>query len=260
MKIKKGHRSEPLSFNRQLIIASISATKKKNAIHSFTEIDITEPRRILKEHFEKTNEKLSFTAYIVTCLAQVIKDHPNLNSFIKGRKQIFLDNITISVLVEKDIKGEKTPEPIGIQQAQLKSFREISDEIKTAKELQSDKLGSLSNLTWIRFIPNMLLNLFVRLADKNIKMAKRYGKIAVTAVGMYSKEGIWFIPHGSSTVLITVGSISNKVVEVEGKYVSHEHLCLTASFDHNIVDGAPATRFLTQFIDTIKSGKLIEFQ
>jgi len=37
-------------------------------------------------------------------------------------------------------------------------------------------------------------------------MAKTYGKVAVTAVGMFSKEAVWFIPHGSATILLTVGS------------------------------------------------------
>lgn len=87
-------------------------------------------------------------------------------------------------------------------------------------------------------------------------MAKIYGKVAVTAVGMFSKEAVWFIPHGSTTVLITVGSISQKVIETDGHFVSREHLCLTTSFDHNIVDGAPASRFMNQFVETIKSGNL----
>ncbi|MBU1100238.1 MAG: 2-oxo acid dehydrogenase subunit E2 [Bacteroidetes bacterium] len=258
MKTTKGHKSTPLSLNRKMVIASASVTKEKNAIHSFTEIDITEPRRRLKEHFERTGEKLSFTAYIVACMARVVKDHPRVNSFIKGRKLILLDDITISVLVERDIKGEQVPEPIAIKGAGSKTYREISNEIREAKKLQSDKLGTLSGFTWIRFIPNFLLKSFIRIADRNISMAKRYGKLGVTAVGMFSKEGVWFIPHGTATVLLTVGSITNKVIEVEGEFVSREHLCLTASFDHNIVDGAPAARFLSQLIDTIKSGELLE--
>jgi pyruvate/2-oxoglutarate dehydrogenase complex dihydrolipoamide acyltransferase (E2) component len=122
---------------------------------------------------------------------------------------------------------------------------------------QSDSLGSLSGQTWISLIPGFLLRRFIRIADKNIYMAKKYGKIAVTAVGMYSKDPVWFIPHGTATVLVTVGSINKKVVEIANQFVCHEHLCLTVSFDHNIVDGAPASRFMNQFIETIKSGKLL---
>jgi pyruvate/2-oxoglutarate dehydrogenase complex dihydrolipoamide acyltransferase (E2) component len=62
---------------------------------------------------------------------------------------------------------------------------------------------------------------------------------------------------GSATVLITVGSISQKVIEFEGNFVSREHLCLTVSFDHNIVDGAPASRFMNDLVETIKSGNLL---
>ena len=257
MKNNNGCKFIPLSINRQILIAAASVTRGKNAIHGFTEVDITIPRRFIKEHYEKTGEKLSLTAYIVTCLAQVLKEFPQMNSFIKGRKIVILDDVTISVLVEREIKGENVPEPIGIKEAQTKTFGQIQKEIREAKKIKSDRLGSVEDQAWIRFIPNFLLKIFVRLADKNISMAKRYGKIAVTAVGMFSKEPVWFLPHGSGTVLITVGSISNKVVEIDGEFVPREHLCLTASFDHNIIDGAPAARFMNRFIEEIKSGNLL---
>jgi hypothetical protein len=150
------------------------------------------------------------------------------------------------------------PEPIGIKQAQDKTYLQIHKEIREAKKQQTDKLGSLSGQTWFSLIPSFLLRLFIRIADKNIYMTKKYGKIAVTAVGMYSKEPIWFIPHGTATVLITVGSIEKKVVELDNQFVSREHLCLTVSFDHDIVDGAPASRFMNQLMETIKSGQLIK--
>jgi len=253
----KGYHSIPLSFNRRAVIASASVSKEKNTIHSITEVDITEPRRRIKEHFEKTGEKLSLTAYIVTCLAQVLKDHPLLNSFIKGKRLYILDDVTVNVLIERHIEGEKVPEPIGISKAQEKTLRQIQIEIREAKKQQSDKLGSLSGKTWVRLIPVFFLKTFIRIADKNISMAKRYGKVCVTAVGMFSKEAVWFIPHGTATVLITVGSISQKVVELNGQFETREHLCLTVSFDHDIVDGAPASRFMNQFVETVKSGKLI---
>ena len=253
----KGFKSIPLSFNRRAVVASASVTREKNTIHSLTEVDISEPRRQIKDHFERTGEKFSLTAYIVTCLAQVLKDHPQLNSFIKGRKLVLLDDVTISVLIERELAGEKVPEPIGIRQAQQKTFTQIQNEIRDAQKQQSDQLGSLSGLSWIRLIPGFLFKTFVRMADKNITMAKRYGKVAVTAVGMFSQEAVWFIPHGSATVLLTIGSISEKVVVSEGQFIPREHLCLTASFDHNIVDGAPAARFMNQLTETIKSGELL---
>ena len=89
-------------------------------------------------------------------------------------------------------------------------------------------------------------------------MAKRYGKVAVTAVGMFTNEPIWFIPHGTATVMLIVGSIVKKQVYEHGKNIERELLCLTGSFDHNIIDGAPAARFMNQLIETIKSGHVIK--
>ncbi|TNE55532.1 MAG: hypothetical protein EP344_13255, partial [Bacteroidetes bacterium] len=98
-----------MSFNQLAVRASASVTSGKSAIHCFTDIDITIPRSRIKKHFEKTGEKLSFTAYTVACLSNVIKDHPQCNSFIKGRKLIMLDDITINVLIERGIAGEQVP-------------------------------------------------------------------------------------------------------------------------------------------------------
>jgi len=254
----KSYKKIPLSFGRRMVAASASVTKDKNAIHCISEVDITKPRYLIKKYFEKTGEKLSLTAYIVASLSNIIKDYPQFNSFIKGKKLIFLDDITISVLIEREIDGEKVPEPIGIQKAQHKTYLQIHKEIREAKNQQTNKLGSLSGKTWITLIPDFILKFIIRIADQNIHMAKKYGKIAVTAVGMYSKEPIWFIPHGSATVLLTIGSIDKKVIELDNQFVSREHLCLTVSFNHDIVDGAPAARFINDLINEIKSGENIE--
>lgn len=256
MKSDKGYSSTKLSFTRRAVIASVSVNEK-NMIHSFTEIDITEPRRLIKEYFERTGVKLSFTAYIVSCFARVLKDHPQFNSFIKGRNLILLDDITVSVTIEREINGERVPEIIGIKRAHQKSYMDIHNEIRAAKMQQSDKLGSLSGKAWINYIPSFLLKTFVRIANTNLHMAKLYGKVAVTAVGMFSREPVWFVPHGTATAMLTVGSISNKVIEIDNQFVSREHLCLTASFNHFIIDGAPAARFMNQLIETIKCGEVL---
>lgn len=248
----------PLSFNRKAVRASASVTKDRNAIHSFTEVDITKPRKLIKEHLAKTGEKLSLTAYIVSCLARAVMDFPQFNSFIKGNKLIILDDITISVLIERELSGESVPEPVGIKQAQQKTYYQIHKEIREAQRQSGAQLGSLSNQTWIGLVPGFLLRTMIKLADKNIKMAAKYGKIAVTAVGMYSRDPLWFIPHGTATVLLTIGSIGNKVVEYEGQLLAREHLCLTVSFDHDIVDGAPAARFMSRLTEIIKNGELLK--
>lgn len=257
---KVGYKSIPLSFNRKAVIASATITREKNTFHCLTEADISIPRKLIYDHFQKTGIRLSLTAYIVTCLAHTIIKHPLLNSFIKGNKQIILEDVTVSVLVERELKGEKVPEPVAIKSAQSKTYIQINNEIREAQNLQGEQLGNLSKTTWIRFIPRFLLRSFIKVADKNLNMGKRYGKVAVTAIGMFNKTSTWFIPHGTATVLITVGGIDTKLVKEGDKLVEKEHLCLTVSFDHDIVDGAPASRFMNDFTETVKSGKLINLE
>ena len=252
--VNRGYTSERLSFNRKIVAASAAVTARKSTIHSLCEADVTVPRQMMREHRERTGEKLSFTAYIVYCLAQVLKEHPHLNAFRRGNRLITLDDVTVSVLVEREISGERVPEPLAIEAAQSLTFREINDQIRSARSRSESSLGGFSGMTWIRHIPGFLLKAFVRLADRNIMLAKRYGKVAVTAVGMFSREPVWFIPHGSGTVLITVGSIEKRMVFNGESHEEREFLCLTGSFDHDIVDGAPAARFMNQFLGTLKSG------
>jgi pyruvate/2-oxoglutarate dehydrogenase complex dihydrolipoamide acyltransferase (E2) component len=74
---------------------------------------------------------------------------------------------------------------------------------------------------------------------------------------MFSKTATWFIPHGTATVLLTVGSISKKPVWKDDQAEARDMLHITFSFDHEIVDGAPAARFIKQFSEMVEQGELL---
>lgn len=112
-------------------------------------------------------------------------------------------------------------------------------------------------MTWVRFIPDFLLRAFIKIAAKNVSMASRYGVIGVTAVGMYGQGALWFVPLSGATVTVTVGSIVERPCIQDGQLGNREHLCLTVTFNHDIVDGAPAARFLKCFSGILASGTLL---
>ncbi len=91
-------------------------------------------------------------------------------------------------------------------------------------------------------------------------MMERYGTVSVTAVGMFGNKALWFVPLGGATVLVTVGSIVERLMLKDGRPEMREHLCLTVSFNHDIVDGAPAARFVKRLSERISSGEaLVEY-
>ncbi len=257
---KPGYQAIPLSTNRQMMRATLDIARQQNNIQTLIEVDISKPREMIRKYKEQTGERLSLTAYVVACLGRAIAQHPKLNSFRKGQKLIVLDDVTIGVMVERELSGEQMPENLGIRCAQNKTVKEIHNEIRSA-QLQTDNgLGGLEGMTWIRFIPGFLMRSFIRLASRNVLMMKRYGAVGVTAIGMfYSKnEALWAIPLvGGATVAVAIGGIVERPCMIDGQLESREHLCLTATFNHEIVDGAPAARFLKTFSELLKSGDLL---
>ncbi|HEY3316851.1 MAG TPA: 2-oxo acid dehydrogenase subunit E2 [Coriobacteriia bacterium] len=254
MSERRGYRVEPFSGGRQMVAASSAVGRQKDTIHLVTEVDINEPRRFMAEHRERTGERLSLTGHVVSCLAQTVGEFPTFNSFRKGSRIVVLDDVTISVLFERETDGESVPEPVGIQAANRKTYRQIHDELRAVQRRSGQLIGTATGTAWIRFIPGFLLRAFIRLASRNIAMQKRFGVIGVTAVGMFAAAPTWLVPLTSATVTVAVGSIAKRLALVDGTLEEREYLCLTVSFDHDIVDGAPAARFTSRFAELLSSG------
>jgi pyruvate/2-oxoglutarate dehydrogenase complex dihydrolipoamide acyltransferase (E2) component len=85
---------------------------------------------------------------------------------------------------------------------------------------------------------------------------KRYsGTCLVTSVGMFGQGSGWgfgFLPM--HTLGLTVGGIAPKPGVIEGRIEIREYLSLTITFDHDVVDGAPAARFAQRLKELLESG------
>ena len=108
-------------------------------------------------------------------LSRAVAENPQLNSLRRGGNLILLDDVTISVVVEREPSGERVPEPFGISAAQSETCRQVHDEIRGAQEHPSDELGGLSGAGWIRLIPAALLRTFIKAASRSVGMATARG-------------------------------------------------------------------------------------
>jgi pyruvate/2-oxoglutarate dehydrogenase complex dihydrolipoamide acyltransferase (E2) component len=78
---------------------------------------------------------------------------------------------------------------------------------------------------------------------------------------MFGKGGGWgigFLP--THNLGITVGGISQKPGVKDGEILVRDYLNLTLSFDHDIIDGAPAARFANKITEIIESGSALYFK
>lgn len=244
----------PLSFLRKAVISSATVSKNKNTIHFMTKADVT---KVLKgmENLKNIGRHISMTTYLTKAFASTVEKYKWMNSFITHGKQIFLNDIVISILMEREIDGVSVPEPMVIHDVDKKSAWEIADEIKIAKDKSNNgkSLGDLSDAWYFKLIPGWLLKSFFKIADQNITMGIKYGKLAITSVGMFSKKPIWVIPHGSATILLSVGTMIHENINQETKI-----LHLTVSFDHDVIDGAPAARFIEDLCTEIEGAKCLQ--
>jgi pyruvate/2-oxoglutarate dehydrogenase complex dihydrolipoamide acyltransferase (E2) component len=102
--------------------------------------------------------------------------------------------------------------------------------------------------------------LFFRVVKKNPHWFKDLqGTVVLTSVGMFGRGGGWgigFLP--THTLGITVGGISRKPGVHDDRVELREYLHLTLSFDHDVVDGAPAARFARRFTELIEMASVLE--
>jgi len=246
---------EVVSFpkSRQPIVDYLAIAHSKHIVHALIDVDVTSPRRFIQEHKAKTGESLSFTAFIISCLAQAIDENKHLHAYRVGRNRLIVfDEVDISTPIEREVNGQRIGTPYLIRSANKKSFPQIHREIRTA---QVEEAGAYKRMDWYGRLPNFIGRLFWRILGQNPHLRKRYsGTVGVTAVGMFGTGAGWGIPTTDYTLLVTLGGIAEKPGVVEGQIVIREYLSLTVSVDHDIIDGAPAARFVQRLKELVENG------
>jgi len=110
MKSEQGYRVLPFTANRRMAAASAAVCRERDTIHTITEVDITEPRRLIHEHRERTGERLSLTAYVVACLARTVTEFPEFNAIrIGGRLRLCSTTLRLEPSLSADWVAQPSP-------------------------------------------------------------------------------------------------------------------------------------------------------
>lgn len=242
---------------RRATIDLLHAARRKNMIHSFIEVDITGARKSLKALKRESGTFISFTAWIIWCVARSVESNKHIHAYRDRRNRIILfDDVDVSTTVERKVDKRNEVVAMIIRSANKKTIAEISAEIKEEKNREVKSSEVYRSINLYLAIPVFMRRMVFRILDRSpFQMKKRAGTVMVTSGNMVGRGAGWGLPIASHTLNITIGSIVDRMVDINGKHESREHLCLTVSFDHDIVDGAPAARFVRQLKKTIESGK-----
>lgn len=253
------YQTKPFSKYRKNIELIVSEGWRKHSLHYLVEADVTASMEIIKKH-KKEGKDVSFTAWIIKCLAEALVEHKELNAYRQGRNKIVIfDDVDVAIPVEKTVNGEHIPMAYIIRRTNEKSIREITEEIRNAQKREGEE-QVLMNLSFIErvvikspyFIKKLILFL---LRKRGVTKKKHMGTVGVTSIGMFSKFSGWLIPLGGTTsILVAINGITKRPGIFENKIEARDYLHLTITFDHDLADGATISRFISKFVELIENG------
>lgn len=167
--------------------------------------------------------RTTFTDFIVKAVTIALKEYPALNSTLNGDELTLKKQINIGVAVAM---GDTLMAPAildcGIMSMGLmcKSLRELVDRTKAGKASLDELMG---------------------------------GTFTITNLGNYGVDYFTPILIPGQAGILGVCRIADKVVAKDGEIVIRKMMNLCLTFDHRIVDGAPAAQFLKRVKELLES-------
>jgi pyruvate/2-oxoglutarate dehydrogenase complex dihydrolipoamide acyltransferase (E2) component len=247
----------PFPRSRRLIVDIGRVARARNTVHGFLEVDVTDIRRWLRDARSAGDGDLSLTGYIVACAGRAIAADPAVHALrdLRGRL-VQYDDVDVNVSVEVRLEGRSFPMNHVVRAAHARSVRDIGDELRRVKRdpEQSPTTRMAAGARVFLSLPGVIRRSAFRAVYRLPARQKALvGTVGVTAVGMVGHGGGWGTAFQVHPVEIVVGGISVTPGVTDAGIAPREHLHLTLSFDHDVVDGAPAARFASRLRDLIEA-------
>ncbi len=228
-----GDKVEPMSKMRALISDHMVMSKHTSAhVNSFFEVDFTRIARIRakqRAEFEKTTgEKLTFLPFIIKAVSDGLRAFPVLNAAVGNREVIYRKPINIGIAVALD-------------------WGLIVPVIKNADNL------SLTGLT------RTLNDLANRARTKKLDPREvQDGTFTITNPGVFGSLMGTPIINQPQVGILCIGAIEKRpkvIAGSDGEDTIAIRTCayLSLSFDHRIVDGADADKFMSLVKKTLET-------
>jgi len=231
----EGERVEQMTVMRKKIAEHMVLSRRTSAhVTTVYEIDMTKIARLRDQHktafFERTGTKLTFMPFIFQALTKGIRKFPIFNSQVSGDQIIYKRDINLGMAVALDggliVPVIKRADDLSIS-GLARAANDLADRART-KQLKPDEVAG--------------------------------GTFTVTNPGVFG--GLFGTPiiNQPQVAILGVGKIEKRprvLTSSDGEdYIAIRWLAYFAlSFDHRIIDGADAERFLAYVKDLLEEGE-----
>ncbi|MFL8938331.1 2-oxo acid dehydrogenase subunit E2 [Rossellomorea oryzaecorticis] len=203
------------------IVANRMVESKASAPHVTltSEVDMAAAikmrEQLLAKIEKKTGYRISYTEIIVKAAAHVLKDHPGINVSLDGDYITYHESVNIGLAVAVE-NGLLVPV---VKEADQKGLAALTEKCKTlGKAARENKLK-----------PDDM----------------KGGTFTISNLGMYAVDAFTPVINQPESAILGVGRIQEKPAGVNGKIELRPMMSVSLSFDHRVIDGAPAAAFLT---------------
>jgi len=112
-------------------------SQRRHLIHGLIEVDVTAARAILLEYRQQSGESLSFTAFVIGCVAHAVEEQKSIQAYRRGRRHLIVfDDVDVTMLMEREVAGELRVVIHIVRAANTKSVLEIHQEVRAAQRAQ----------------------------------------------------------------------------------------------------------------------------
>jgi len=207
------------------VIADRLALSARTAVHVpiTMEADMTAANK-LKNEFQESGTKVSITDMIVRAAALALIEFPRANSMLLGEELKPMSEVGVGLAVGLD---DDLLVPV-IRNADTISLREIAKISKDLIERAKNHSLSAKEMTG--------------------------GTFTVSNLGMFG-DVILFAPiiNPPETAILGIGRASPKPIAIEGAIAVRPMATFTLVFDHRVIDGVYATKFLQRIKELIQN-------
>jgi pyruvate/2-oxoglutarate dehydrogenase complex dihydrolipoamide acyltransferase (E2) component len=213
---------------------------------------------------KKQNRNISFNSWFIKCISKAVEEFKDIHGIRKGKSKIVIfEDIDISIMVEREIQGEKVPLPYVIRKTNEKSISEIFNEIKAGQRQSINDegnyvLGEKKNEFLMKIyysLPGFIRRIIWRNIIRSPFITKEnMGTVIITSVGMMGKINGWVIPTSVHPLSFAIGSIIKKPGVKDDRIEIREYIYITVTVDHDVIDGAPAVRALSKLTKLVERG------
>ena len=216
----------PLRGMRKVIAERMQQSLQGSAqLTISTEVDVTQlidRRQEVRQEFNVT-----YTDFIVQACAHALRQHPRMNASLEGNTIHVHGDIHVGLAVALD---EGLIVPV-VRDVDKKSLKDIAAEAKTLAEKARASQLKLEEVSG--------------------------GTFTVSNLGMYGVDAFTPIINAPQSGILGVGRIVEKPVIYRGEITKRSMMVLSLTFDHRVIDGAPAGAFLQTVADLLVHGNRI---